>query len=832
MIIFRPLRGDPPHGVASIPSCWRNLAAAATRASLFAAVLALGIVAAADDRIEVGTATEDITPDPAILNWVTGRPFGSVRDPLTVQALVLDDGTAQVALVRWDLVDVSESARDAVRKAISESTGIPASHVMVHASHTHSAPWAPVYGDNGRGKERETWWDIRRMKSQQDEPRYLQWKKQVLAAATRAVERAIASKQSAVMTVGRVSVGEYLYNRRPRIPAWGLADPKAPTRMVSGRGEWIPEVLLAGGSFGPIDRAMTVLAFRDASRKISNALIHVACHPVQLYHEDANRISADWPGFLVEELRGLATGELVVLQGCAGDITPAWAKGVAATQIAMRAWAEKVKLALRFSADLVPGKLLVDATTIELPLTEEAQGRLGQKTVRAEVQAIVCGPVALIALPGEPLTDIGTAIRESSPFPQTIVLGYSNGNGVHYVGLPGEKARGGYEAGRAGAGADECGQLLVDAALATLHRLAVKAGVPVSATAPMPAAAAQRLDRANLLEYRAGDGSIVPVRSIADWQKRRAEILRGFQEVAGPFPGPEKRVPLDVRVEQETDFGRYVRRLITYAAEPGSRVPAHLYIPKQCLAPNSNSRARAVLCLMGTGGYRHRDGVGENLTVNTHDGEALAERGFVAIAPAAIFLGMGSRSGLDIPYRPNLEQLGYESGTMKTIWDNVRALDVLDSLPFVKKGAYGVIGHSYGGHNSIFTALFDDRIRTVVSSCGFDSFLDYRPNRWNPGEGWSQSIYLPKITTYARDEIPFDFHELIGALAPRPVLINAPVGDANFKWRSVARIVASASRVYSLYGVSRLLRVEHPDVDHVFPPDVRKIAYSCFEAHL
>ena len=62
------------------------------------------------------------------------------------------------------------------------------------------------------------------------------------------------------------------------------------------------------------------------------------------------------------------------------------------------------------------------------------------------------------------MTELGMAIRERSPFPQTLVLGYSNGGGVHYVGMPGEKARGGYEAGVAGAGTDECGTLLVDAA--------------------------------------------------------------------------------------------------------------------------------------------------------------------------------------------------------------------------------------------------------------------------------------------------------------------------------------------------------------------------------
>ena len=62
---------------------------------------------------------------------------------------------------------------------------------------------------------------------------------------------------------------------------------------------------------------------------------------------------------------------------------------------------------------------------------------------------------------------------------------------------------------------------------------------------------------------------------------------------------------------------------------------------------------------------------------------------------------------------------------MKAIWDNIRGLDLLESLRFVKRGRYGAIGHSLGGHNAIYTAVFDQRIKVVVSSCGFDSYLDY-----------------------------------------------------------------------------------------------------------
>src|SRR5947207_10132685 len=98
-------------------------------------------------------------------------------------------------------------------------------------------------------------------------------------------------------------------------------------------------------------------------------------------------------------------------------------------------------------------------------------------------------------------------------------------------------------------------------------------------------------------------------------------------------------------------------------------------------------------------------------------GEELAQRGFVVIVPPYPHLAN---------YNPDLKGLGYQSGTMKAIWDNIRALDLLESLPYVRTNGFAAIGHSLGGHNSIYTAVFDDRIKIVVSSCGFDSFRDYK----------------------------------------------------------------------------------------------------------
>lgn len=340
-------------------------------------------------------------------------------------------------------------------------------------------------------------------------------------------------------------------------------------------------------------------------------------------------------------------------------------------------------------------------------------------------------------------------------------------------------------------------------------------------------AAPARLPQENLLVWRDDANVTHPVQTTADWQKRRAEILRGMQEVMGPLPGAEKRCPLDVKVVEETDCGSYVRRSITYQAEPGGRVPAYLCIPKAAL--NSAKKFSGVLCLHPTDdkvGYGVVVGLGGK--ANRQYASELAERGYVTISPGYPLLAN---------YQPDLKALGYASGTMKAIWDNMRALDVLESLPFVQRGKFGVIGHSLGGHNSVYTAVFDERIAAVVTSCGLDSYLDYmsgNPAVWVPEKGWCQTRYMPRMLDYANrlTEIPFDFHELIGALAPRPVFINAPLKDSNFKWESVDRVAASALQVYRLYGQPERVRVEHPDCPHDFPEEMRAIAYQLFDSVL
>jgi hypothetical protein len=99
-------------------------------------------------------------------------------------------------------------------------------------------------------------------------------------------------------------------------------------------------------------------------------------------------------------------------------------------------------------------------------------------------------------------------------------------------------------------------------------------------------------------------------------------------------------------------------------------------------------------------------------------------------------------------------------------------------------------------------------------------------------KGWTSERYMPGLLHYPLAEIPFDFHEIIGALAPRHCLISAPYGDTNFKWPSVDRIAIVAAEVYALYGHSENLQVEHPNCAHLFPPEMREAAYRLFDQNL
>ena len=324
------------------------------------------------------------------------------------------------------------------------------------------------------------------------------------------------------------------------------------------------------------------------------------------------------------------------------------------------------------------------------------------------------------------------------------------------------------------------------------------------------------LSRTDLLEFHGAKG-VENARTSKNWEMRRKEGIEGFLGIIGALPSGA-RCALDLKIETETDCGSYVRRLISYQSTEGGRVPAYLCVPKAALGGRP---APGVLCLHPTDNLvGHGVVVGLGGKANRQYAAELAERGFVTLSPSYPHLA---------EYKPDLKKLGFASGTAKAVWDNIRGLNLLETFPFVRKEVgFATIGHSLGGHNSIFTAVLDARLKVVVSSCGFDSFLDYYGGDI---KGWVQERYMPGLASFLGkpQDVPFDFYELIAALAPRFVFVNAPLADANFKADSVDRIAAAARPVFGLYQAEERLRVVHPDSTHDFPNAERFESYQLIE---
>jgi dienelactone hydrolase len=291
-------------------------------------------------------------------------------------------------------------------------------------------------------------------------------------------------------------------------------------------------------------------------------------------------------------------------------------------------------------------------------------------------------------------------------------------------------------------------------------------------------------------------------------------VLEGAQRVMGPLPGPERRVPLDVRVDAEERFDRYVLRRLSYAAEPGDRVPALLLVPLALRGP-----APAAICLHQTTAKGKAEPAGGGSPDLAYARE-LASRGFVALAPDYPNFG---------DYKVDPYSLGYASATMKGIWNHLRGVDLLASLPEVDPDRIAAVGHSLGGHNAIFLAAFDPRIRAVVTSCGFTAFPKYMKGDL---AGWSHKGYMPRIAAgFGKDpaRMPFDFPDLLRSLAPRALFVNAPLKDSNFDVDGVRDCVAAAAPLYAALGAADRLVAEYPDAGHAFPAPVRERAWAFLE---
>lgn len=346
--------------------------------------------------------------------------------------------------------------------------------------------------------------------------------------------------------------------------------------------------------------------------------------------------------------------------------------------------------------------------------------------------------------------------------------------------------------------------------------ISYKTGYPVGRfelDAPPP----EYPDQQDLLSVRNGDGETHIAATPAEWERRRRHIRKHLERVMGPLPGVLSRVPLQTEVLSEERVGSLIRKKLRFRSDPFDQVTAWLLLP---MIP-AQQRRPAMLCLHQTTSLGKDEPAGLGGSPNLHYARELAERGYVTLAPDYPSLG---EHKYDFAANPE-----YVSGSMKSIWDGIRSVDVLESIPEVDSARIGVIGHSLGGHGALFTAIFEPRLKVIVSSCGFSTL------RKDDVPSWSGPRYMPRIATdFGNDaaRLPFDFPGLIASLAPRSLFVSAPVQDDDFDHTGVQDAIRLAEPIFEMHQSAANLRAIYPDSPHDFPPAARQQAYEFIDQRL
>ena len=311
------------------------------------------------------------------------------------------------------------------------------------------------------------------------------------------------------------------------------------------------------------------------------------------------------------------------------------------------------------------------------------------------------------------------------------------------------------------------------------------------------------------------------IHSAAQWAQQRVDIQeRLFATIGTPLVERDTRSLEIIHVEK---IEGYLRHRISYEVGEGERITAYLLRPDELANP-----APAILALHQTVGSGKDEVAGLDGEPDFAYGHELVQRGYIVLIPdyltagERVYRGKGSFDS-----SPFYEKYPAWSMVGKNLEDSKAAIDILWMFGDVDRDKIGVIGHSHGGHNAIFAAALDERIKVAVSNCGLSAFSDEEERlEWSLDEGY---IYIPKLRKYFLENLEplFDLHEVASLIAPRPWLnISSYFDFAYGNQEFLAEVGIQLYRVYSLLEKPSAYGYFMHGNNHSFSSWARELAYA------
>ncbi|MBN1418904.1 MAG: acetylxylan esterase [Planctomycetes bacterium] len=308
--------------------------------------------------------------------------------------------------------------------------------------------------------------------------------------------------------------------------------------------------------------------------------------------------------------------------------------------------------------------------------------------------------------------------------------------------------------------------------------------------------------------------SLDGIRTLGDWQAVRAKRYDEFLEMMSltDVPVREKRDPPPVNIVGviRRDGYRIVR--LWYESLPKLYVPANLYVPEGAAAHS----AAAVIYVCGHARTQK--------VAFQPWGHKFAKLGFVCLIPETIQWGevLGMHWGCYASGQFQWYSRGYTPGGVE-LWNAMRGVDLLSSLPEVDPQRIGVTGISGGGAYSWYLAAADPRIKVAAPVCGTGTVEAHIHQRTIDGHC---DCMMP-VNTYLRD-----YHDIGALIAPRPLMIASADRDGLYSIESVRACHARVKRIYDLYGAGGECRLVETPGGHSYHAISRTRIFSFFAKHL
>lgn len=309
----------------------------------------------------------------------------------------------------------------------------------------------------------------------------------------------------------------------------------------------------------------------------------------------------------------------------------------------------------------------------------------------------------------------------------------------------------------------------------------------------------------------------VAPKDVAQWQKRRPELLKTVIGTLGDLP--ERPKTSAERVCREVHPAMTVESLLIPNGD-GDRMTALFLAPRTL----GNAKAPAILWLHSSSynssqllmrGYNGGD---EPL------GETFTKAGYVVLAPDACWYGgragTGPSGSVETTRIQQESLLKYHLWRGRTLWgmfvhDDQVALDYLASRSEADMTRVGATGISMGSTRAWWLAAVDDRVKAVV---GVACLTRYQ-NLINHGELRAHGVYYFVFGLLKH----FDIEGVIALIGPRPFLALNGTLDSGSPADGIEEIEKSVGAVYSAIGAKEAFRsVRYAHTGHVYTPQMRK----------